>query len=453
MENMRTLRFSGFVTLIGLVWLAGCADDTNQHSCATQVVGSLVTSAQMYKLDIYGSKATCNGNSVAVAMQPEETRTFTKAQTINLEVSPGKHVLVLTTFADTNAKQPTGSACSEQKLSAGGKACFNLQVSPYCAATSVHCGDLCCTENNGTCDASCNLTCNDGFGDCNGQLSDGCETTLASTGQKVCNGACIAADTCCTDADCNAEPNPVACYAGTCPGAGGTCAYGLKSTATVCGSNCCNSTGGICDPTSCAVSCSPGFSDCNNSPSDGCESQTASDPKNCGACGRACVSGADDVKTPTCGLGVCTSECEPGWSNCNQPQAPDPDDGCEAHSPGCCGTLAQQPHTDGLGDSFYDCVRTGTYNATQATEAAQAYNPTGNVTEGDVGSAPDTVSAKCVIDSTNTYCVCWAYAATGKYSSAVGYVVKSDPFVPNDMGATGPGCALPLGPGGFPMWN
>jgi hypothetical protein len=448
MENTSKLHWAGLILVMGC-GLSACADGTNQHACVTQVVGDLVTSAQMFRLDVYGSGVACNGNSPAKGAVAEETRTYTVGQPINLDVSPGHRTLVLTTYADTNAKLPTGSACSAQQLSPGGKACFNLKVTAYCDPTSVHCGDLCCTGNNGACDASCVLTCDGGFGDCNGQLSDGCETNLAAASLKVCGSACIAADSCCSDADCTAPPTPVACYAGTCPGAGGTCDYGLKSTATVCGNTCCNSTGGTCS-SSCVVTCATGFSDCNNSPGDGCESNTATDPLNCGGCGRACAVGQDNVKTPVCSNDLCTSECEPGWSNCNQPVAPDPDDGCEAHSPGCCGPNGQTPHDNGVGQTFYDCSAQGSLNATQATEAALAYNPQGNVTEGDIGSSPDFDNAKCVIDATNTYCVCWVYASGGMYNSAKGHLAKSDPRAPGDLA---PGCVLPLTSSGFPAWD
>jgi hypothetical protein len=50
----------------------------------------------------------------------------------------------------------------------------------------------------------------------------------------------------------------------------------------------------------------------------------ASDPKNCGACGKVCAAGAHT--TATCEAGTCVSTCAPGFGDCNG----QPDDGCEA---------------------------------------------------------------------------------------------------------------------------
>ena|ERR1700688_1240220 len=37
------------------------------------------------------------------------------------------------------------------------------------------------------------------------------------------------------------------------------------------------------------ASCNPGFADCNNDPSDGCEIDLQSDPNNCGTCANKCA--------------------------------------------------------------------------------------------------------------------------------------------------------------------
>lgn len=44
----------------------------------------------------------------------------------------------------------------------------------------------------------------------------------------------------------------------------------------------------ICVDESCSSECMPGFSDCNGDPSDGCEVELASDRENCGGCGLVC---------------------------------------------------------------------------------------------------------------------------------------------------------------------
>jgi hypothetical protein len=60
-----------------------------------------------------------------------------------------------------------------------------------------------------------------------------------------------------------------------------------------CGNVCTN---GVCSDGACA--CAAGFVDCDGNPSTGCESELAADPKNCGACGHDCAGGA-------CSGGLC----------------------------------------------------------------------------------------------------------------------------------------------------
>jgi hypothetical protein len=47
-----------------------------------------------------------------------------------------------------------------------------------------------------------------------------------------------------------------------------------------------------CDNGQCGLSCNTNFGDCDNQIDNGCETQLATDPKNCGACGRDCAGGA-----------------------------------------------------------------------------------------------------------------------------------------------------------------
>jgi hypothetical protein len=118
-------------------------------------------------------------------------------------------------------------------------------------------------------------TCNAGFGNCDGNAANGCETPTGNSPMHC--GACGAA---CTLP--NATPR---CEAGRCA----------------------------------IASCNTGFADCDNDPSNGCEVDTRTtaahcggncggtcrnlntDNTNCGACGIACGSGT------TCVNGICES--------------------------------------------------------------------------------------------------------------------------------------------------
>jgi hypothetical protein len=133
-------------------------------------------------------------------------------------------------------------------------------------------------------------SCAQGYADCNGSFSDGCETQPA------------------TDVD-------------NCGACGRACSSTNVAT-QVCA-------GGLCTPM-----CNPGYSDCTEpmapSDDDGCETNTDGDVDNCGGCGRACS--GDNVDTKTCQGGVCTSSCSSGYANCSQPTAPSDDDGCETNT-------------------------------------------------------------------------------------------------------------------------
>ena len=265
----------------------------------------------------------------------------------------------------------------------------SLSTAANCGACKAACDT---TNSQGASCAdgtTCSYTgCNSGYADCNANAPDldGCETKVPSAACNACGASC---DT--------THSNGASCQMGD---SGSTCKY---------------------------TSCATGYADCNTTPPDtnGCETQTTT-TSNCGACGRACdaktskgagcsggnctytgcASGLADCvttapntngcesslsSTASCGAcnaacntktgaascngTTCSYQCNSGLSDCNASKAPDTD-GCECSSPGCCGTGCQTTHSDGLGQSFYDCNATGSRNQAQAQEACTAY--TGN---------------------------------------------------------------------------
>jgi len=68
----------------------------------------------------------------------------------------------------------------------------------------------------------------------------------------------------------------------------------------------------ICGMGVCAIeACSPGFEDCANGASDGCEQDILTDKDNCGGCGQACT----DYPNQQCQAG----KCKPGCGDANVP--------------------------------------------------------------------------------------------------------------------------------------
>ncbi|HEY5960606.1 MAG TPA: hypothetical protein VIV60_28830, partial [Polyangiaceae bacterium] len=194
------------------------------------------------------------------------------------------------------------------------------------------CGIVCSTiYGMPTCTAGkCQITCNSGWGDCDGSTDNGCEANLSSS-QSNC-GRCSVA--------CNNEHGSSLCISGkcepTCAANYGDCdgipANGCESN-TLNDVNNCGGCGKACSlphaTSSCAsgkcaiLACDAGWADCNATAADGCESDLKSDLKHCGTCSTVCsaING-----TPTCNLGQCAVACQTNYGNCDDIIA----NGCEA---------------------------------------------------------------------------------------------------------------------------
>jgi Stigma-specific protein, Stig1 len=155
------------------------------------------------------------------------------------------------------------------------------------------CGNVCPTPANAmpTCAASrCGFTCNAGFGDCDGNTANGCETNL-STSSLHC-GRC-----------------------------GTTCSSAANGA-------------GICSLGVCGLRCNAGFADCDRSAANGCEVDVNMSSTNCGACGRVCGPVAGGVGF--CNAGACALSCNRDQLDCDRVYST----GCEVNvrnNPSNCG--------------------------------------------------------------------------------------------------------------------
>jgi hypothetical protein len=271
--------------------------------------------------------------------------------------------------------------CSPQRGCSVGEVC----CSSTCVVTRTdlsHCGGcgMRCEAANGvtSCDSGrCALVrCNDGFADCNNDLSDGCEADLRRDLQHcgTCNSACPMVTNAGTVA-CSAGRCGYTCRAGyaDCDGDPATgCERFLDEDETNCGrcGRACmarpNADLITCGMGVCGALCNVGYGDCDGDSANGCETNTRTSAAHCGACGSTCPARPNGV--PACAAGRCTVRCNPGFGDCDG----DPINGCEAdlrttaEHCSACGSRCDLPggtaacvggvcSLAACGDNFADC--------------------------------------------------------------------------------------------------
>jgi hypothetical protein len=215
--------------------------------------------------------------------------------------------------------------------------------------------------------------CDKGFFDCDKDPRNGCEVDLNSTDDcGGCGTVCAFAHSAarceagrCTRAEC--EPGYGDCNEDDRDGC--ETSLLLPDNCGGCGNTCRalpNVSGSTCNATGCVVQCQQGRGNCDGNSANGCEASLSA-ASSCGSCGTDCTQLAH-VITAECRNGGCRGlECEPGYDDCNGLAA----DGCEralntlsdcgacdkpcamAHAEGDCSTHTCR--TGACDDGFADC--------------------------------------------------------------------------------------------------
>ena len=215
------------------------------------------------------------------------------------------------------------------------------------------CGNVCPGGNNAAAacvQGVCKLACQAAYLDCNGDISDGCETNGASdlancgncgnqcsapgTANVVCGGgSCLS--TVCTGTNFTCKAGPInSCEIDTATNVNNCGACNMKC-ATVA-----NGTPGCADSNCGIARCNTDYNDCDKAIANGCEVHLPDDKNNCGTCGNVCpplANAAFDCAANKCVL----TSCNKNFADCDKVTAT----GCEVNTLtdkkncGACGTV------------------------------------------------------------------------------------------------------------------
>lgn len=235
----------------------------------------------------------------------------------------------------------------------------------------AHCGDCdqaCAAAPHARAECvagRCRVACEEAYGDCDGDPANGCEASLRTAdhcgacglrcgeptpfcelaaGAPRCADGCLGSSSLRCDMEC-VDPQSSTLHCGGCGREcptpqnaravcdQGVCGFSCDRTAHLCGERCvfnddpatCGDrcepcprpfqTRSTCDRGVCGVQCSPGWSDCDGDPANGCEVESRTSLEHCGACGTRCASGAHG--RAACAEGRCSLACESNYSNCD----------------------------------------------------------------------------------------------------------------------------------------
>lgn len=259
----------------------------------------------------------------------------------------------------------------------------NLSNDPMnCGGCSMECAAV-----NGTpkcVDSECDIDCSPGFDNCDRLAGNGCETPLDDDVENCggCDEVCPFDDgetPNCVDGRCGVTRCDDGL--GDCD-ADGDCETDLTDDVDNCGrcgGPCVASRGSVaCEDRRCVVvRCEDGWDNCNDGDpdggfSDGCETNVAADPENCGTCGEDCgvVRGTGTCENARCAV----VSCETGFFNCDQAASDGGfGNGCETDTRsdpnhcGGCGNACNIPNADAAcvnstcviddcDDGFDDCT-------------------------------------------------------------------------------------------------
>lgn len=261
--------------------------------------------------------------------------------------------------------------CAEGRTRCGDTCVDTATSKAHCGACNAACEDG--DHGEGVCiDSQCEMTCELGYGDCDGDPANGCEAALDSPERcGSCDVSCVRDDlhflAQCTDPLTSTCGTSCAEGYGNCNGNSTDGCETPLSTATHCGACNVSCVGddvvngeGFCADAStstCGVTCEAGFDDCNDDATDGCE-QSLSANAHCGACGAACPDAPHAVGLCLDGsTGACGFACEDGWADCD-PQIP----GCETDisgDPNNCGACGNVCDPRAQGDAACEASQCG----------------------------------------------------------------------------------------------
>jgi hypothetical protein len=209
----------------------------------------------------------------------------------------------------------TANACTIAACNAGYADCdgdpangceVSINTSAHCGVCTLSCNfpNASSTCSNGACTL---VTCNAGWGNCDGNSANGCEADLSTSNSNcgACGLVCDNGRTCKQGTCTQTTPVCVGNYA-DCDGlAANGCEMDIGLSVDNCGAcgNKCSLPNATpaCSNRACTISiCNSGFGNCDNNATNGCEVNLSTDPNNCGSCNRIC--GANQQ----CTAGQCT---------------------------------------------------------------------------------------------------------------------------------------------------